>query len=296
MFPRHLMLDYLGSDRGPNQRTIFRHYFRPSPILDDHKTLRQQMRHLFQRMVRMKEQFKVDTVQEREVKITPSKTAAEPFSERSIPYYYNVDEGQNLVRLWNYQKTRLNKHNLIPSYYSDRAEMQTLMRGYDKHSFLRVEGHIGRNYETVLGEIKEKQDRLNLPIKVVGVKLSKTFENINVSYECRFDDLQELYETFKTELNCLLDGQMMFFRGLEVKKESTEEGEGNEGFTNIGMANIEDFRAGSGITATRTEEINIYDSPITGERRYPKSPTLIPLVIYTITWLLGKKKISRFWT
>ncbi|MCW9708165.1 PKD domain-containing protein [Fodinibius salsisoli] len=274
LFPRHLMLDYLGTGQQENKRSAYRHYFQPSPILDGHRDLKREARHLHKRLVNMIEQFEVDMEEDDEIRITPSKTSADPLSTRSIPYYYNVDKVATLLRLWNYQKTRLNKYELIPSYHADeyagRSQVEAAMHHYDSRPFLRIEGHVGRNYERVLGELQNLQNRINVPVKVVGVKLSQTFTNTKVSYECRFEDLQELYETFKTELNCLLDEQMKFFRGLEVKKESAEEEESTGGGS-IGMANLgEEFWADPGIAGFHTEEINTYDSPITGTRRYPK--------------------------
>lgn len=275
LFPRHLMLDLAEPIQGEKQ-SPYRHYFKPSPILEGHRDLKSKARHLHQRLVEMVEQFEVDIEEDDEIRITPSKTASEPIGERSIPYYYNVDDALKLLRLWNYQKMRRDRFQLIPSYhadeYAERTEVQTAMRDYEKYPFLRVEGHIGRKYETVLGELEDKQDQLNVPIKVVGVKLSRTFSNTKVSYECRFDDLQDLYETFKTELQCLLDEEIQFFRSLEVKKKATSEEEKEETTTGTSGTGITGMHtlAGESYMHKTVEKMFPYDSPITGERRYPE--------------------------
>jgi len=279
-FPRHLMLDLAVPDESP-ARSPYRHYFRPSPVLDGHHDLKDKMRFLHRRLTKMTEQFMVDIAEDNEIKITPSKSGFAQLGERPVPYYYNVDEALTLLRLWNYQQTRRNNYLKISSYHADdyaqRSELQTAMMRYNKSPFLRVEGHIGRNYENALAELTETTQRLNLPMKVVGVKLSKTFKNTEVNYECRFEDLQELYETFKTEMVCLMDEQIIFFRNLELKEEENKEAEKEkESIEKDENSNIVATLEGS-VTPlfegfiSNVESKNPYESPLTGERVYPKS-------------------------
>jgi len=280
LFPRHLMLDLAVPYESP-ARSPYRHYFRPSPVFDGHHDLKDNMQFLHRRLFKLTEQFKVDIEEDTEVKITPSKSTWADLGERAIPYYYNVDEALTLLRLWNYQLTRRNNYLQISSYHADeyagRSALQTAMMKYNKSPFLRVEGHIGRKYENVLAEIIELSERLNLPMKVVGVKLSKTFKNTEVNYECRFEDLQELYETFKTEMICLMDEQITFFRNLELKEEEKKEEEkAKENIKKDENNNVFATLEGSvtplfkGFTSN-VESESPYKSPLTGERVYPTS-------------------------
>ena len=271
LFPRHLMLDLAVPDEGP-ARSPYRHYFRPSPILDGHVDLKQKMRFLHRRLSKMTEQFSVDTAEDDEIRITPGKTRLAKLGDRAIPYYYNVDEAKTLLRLWNYQKKLRNKYEHVNSYhaveYAGRSELQSAMMSYHKSPFLRVEGHVGRNYENVLAEVVESTERLNLPIKVVGVKLSKTFRNTEVNYECRFQDLQELYETFKTEILCLMDEEIQFFRNIELTKEKKKTKDEVPKDDSNEFTVVEPLPLRLKALIPQEESDNPYVSPLSGERTY----------------------------
>ncbi|MDX1670855.1 MAG: PKD domain-containing protein, partial [Balneolaceae bacterium] len=225
-FPRHLMLD-LAIPTQTTRRSGFRQYFQPSPIHSGHGDLRSKARLLHQRMVQMVEQFSIRMDRFSEIRITPSESYGSPLSHRSIPYYFDLQTSLQLVRLWSYQKSRYNKQNLIPSYHAEeysshKCALERSLHRMDKYPFLRIEGHIGKNYEQSLAQLERLREELNLPIKVVGVKLSNNFANTGLSFECRFDDLQNLYKTYRTELECLLDEQMLFFRNLKVQKKESK--------------------------------------------------------------------------
>ena len=220
-FPRHLML---GKAIQPEiQPSIFRHRFIPSPIMNQQKELLVQVKIYFQRLVKMVEEMNLALEEFTEIKVTPSAAYSNPISKRSIPFYYNVNNTSQLYRFWSFDKTVKHQANTVLSYHAaqkynstDLFVSEPSFWEYKKHDFLRIEGHVGQKYETVLSNVMSQRERLNLPIKVVGVKLSRRFQNTNVDVECRFDDLENLYRMFVTELRCILVEESEFFRSLDT--------------------------------------------------------------------------------
>ncbi|MFH5885777.1 PKD domain-containing protein [Halalkalibaculum sp. DA3122] len=301
LFERHLMLGPAQPEQR-DQRTPFRHYFQPSPVLNDQKDKRSKVLLLFERMDHMVQGFDVQPVPgtDTEIRITPDRTAEYPLSKRSIPYYYNIKKNVDLVKKWSYRKTKIFKSNRIPSYHSeaynegqhrDNCTVEALLHSNMQYQNFRVEGHIGKPYEQAVDEIDSMRERFSLPIKVVGVKLGRRFDNTKLTFECRFRDLENLYETFSTELRFLLDEEMQFFRGLEVKKktletqktaeekiagEMVEKRAGTSAET--GRKEIDDYwkrkeEEGKKETLLRQKigKMSTYYSPITGTYTYPET-------------------------
>ncbi len=220
-FPRHLML---GKAIQPEEKpSVFRHHFIYSPILDKQQDLLEKVKLYHQRLVKMVEEFNSHAISHKDIKLTPSSSYSEPLSERAIPFYYDVNDTGNLYKLWNFDKKKRMSSDTILSYHAENTYGKNEfvkkpgLWEYKKFDFLRVEGHVGKNYESVLANLLSQQEKLNLPIKVVGIKLSRRFTNTNVDAECRFDDLQTLYNTFITELRCMLLEEAGFFRDLDTE-------------------------------------------------------------------------------
>ncbi len=231
-FKRHLMLGP-ATPTGERERPAHRHYFQPSPILDDYRDQKRKALLLFDRLVEMVKAFDINSVKDGQIKITPDRTERAPLSKRSIPYYYNVEERMNLIKTWNYEKTKLFKWNQIPSYHAEhyntgqhshKCTVEPLSHVHTRYEHFRVEGHVGKEYEDALDTIENLREQYNLPFKVVGVKLSERFENTEMSFECRFEDLQNLYRSHRTELMCMLEEEQKFFNGLDTRREFSGKG------------------------------------------------------------------------
>lgn len=223
LFPRHLMLGKALVENS-NSPSIFRNYFIPSPISNQQKILLEKVKLYFTRIVEMVKNFNGDVLELQDIRITPSTPYAYPLAQRAIPFYYNMKDENGLNRFWNFQNTSQFRSRMELSYhahvYNTNPDEEFIQKPalwyYNQYDFLRVEGHVGKKYETALANILSLQERLNLPMKVLGLKLSRQFDNTTLTVECQFDDLQNLYRTFITELRCVLVEEAEFFRNLDT--------------------------------------------------------------------------------
>lgn len=139
-FPKHLML---GRFTEPVSGNTFRHTFCKSPILGNESQNIARLNSLITRFFLMLSEYSISG---NEVKITPSKMMV-PFSNRSIPYYFKVDD--RLIDSWDFAKTmRLaQKTNLcyftanLSSADHVRNPLKYKLDGFD---FFRIEGHLGK--------------------------------------------------------------------------------------------------------------------------------------------------------
>ena len=81
----------------------------------------------------------------------------------------------------------------------------------EPNNFLRIEGHFGKNVQTVLEAVLSLKESHRLPFEVIALRTGAFDENVDVDLskeECRFQDLETLYETLKSELTCFLVKQV----------------------------------------------------------------------------------------
>lgn len=228
-FERHLLLGP-AEPLGSREHVTRRHFFRPSPIHGPCGEKREKALLLFERAVRMRKAFDPTGAADSGIRITPDRSSDTPLSRRSIPYYYNVEKHRELVRAWNYDKARLSKSNRIPSYHAgiynsadgNCSPVEAHLHAGNRYDQLRVEGHIGKKYDEALAHIDGQRKKYNLPFKVVGVKLSSRFGDTDLSVECRFDDLENLFRSTVADLRCLLDEQIEYFNKLVRQKRNPQ--------------------------------------------------------------------------
>ncbi|HEY9115162.1 MAG TPA: hypothetical protein VIN10_10715 [Bacteroidales bacterium] len=224
LFPRHLMLGKAIVEKN-TAPTIFRHYFIPSPISNQQKGLLDQVKLYFRRMVEMIKDFDLSALEMPDIRITPSPLYAFPLGKRAIPFYYKINDENGLNTVWNFENASKFRSRMELSYHADvyntNSDEEFVQKPalwyYNQYNFLRVEGHVGKKYESAIRNILSLQERLNLPVKVIGLKLSRKFDNTTMTVECQFDDLQNLYRTFITELRCVLVEEAEFFRNLDTE-------------------------------------------------------------------------------
>ncbi len=125
-----------------------------------------ELEQLFQRLVEMTVQFTDDpplpkpskgSKTDEQIRLTPSTLGPVPLSDKAIPYYYLQDGTPPLYQVWNYEKSRQNRANQNLSYRSDEytppaPDFVTNALGYDlePYNFLRIEGHLGKDFQSVL--------------------------------------------------------------------------------------------------------------------------------------------------
>ncbi len=234
LFPRHLMLGALNPPAGVSAG-MYRQAFMASPAVsrcaEDVKELKQ----LFRRLVEMVAQFTntpplpksdIKSTLDLQIRVTPSVLGDVPLSARAIPYYYRENGTPPLYQIWNPEKARRHRANQNLSYRSDEYSppapaFVTTPLGYDllPYDFLRVEGHLGKDYQHVMTTLLTLKEQYRLPIEVIALRSGAYDENMPVDLSkenCRFEDLEALFEALREELLSTLCEGIGYFYDLPV--------------------------------------------------------------------------------
>lgn len=180
LFPRHLML----AQAQPAEEclpSIYRQTFIPSPLLNEQNEIIEKAIMLFTRMYLLVKSFKIPATDEAKIVITPSYEKETFLSERSIPYYYKIDNENQINTVWNYELRRRCKTDLILSYNSKLYKSETtpdfilspLKFNIDGYPFFRVEGYLEKDYESVVNELSSYIEIYNLSFSVIALELSE---------------------------------------------------------------------------------------------------------------------------
>jgi hypothetical protein len=221
LFPRHLMAGVL--DPTAHDAADYRHHFVPSPAVGDCEDRTREVRQLFRRLVAIVESFS-EAPPDKGIRVTPSRWGDAPVSAKAIPYYYDQDGTPPVFELWDPVKTARQRANLNLSYRADQYSpappafvSDALRFDLEPNNFLRIEGHLGKNVQDVLETLLSLKKSHRLPIEVIALRTGAFDENIEVDLskeECRFQDLETLYEALKSELVCFLVKQVEYFYAL----------------------------------------------------------------------------------
>ncbi|MDD1606641.1 MAG: hypothetical protein LUP96_08110, partial [Methylococcaceae bacterium] len=152
----------------------------------------------------------------------PSKLADVPLSDKAIPYYYQQSGKPPLFELWNAEKTQHNRANQNLSYRSYQYQpvapvfiTDPLRYDLEPYNFLRIEGHLGKNYQSVMNTILTLKARYSLPIEVIALRTGAFDNTITVDLtkeSSRFQDLEALYDVLREELlSNLCEGMMYLY-------------------------------------------------------------------------------------
>lgn len=247
LFPRHLLLgEAIGFDEMNSQ---YRTRFISSPVLcccaDDTRAVKS----LFNRIVLMIDNFAIPGIgngafnQQTEIKITPSTLGREPLSEKAIPFYYNTNSGTDPLYLnWNIHRTLRGTASQILSYKSneynttDDFVMNPLKYDIEPNNFLRIEGHIGQDYRSVLAQLDTLKRDNRLPFEVVALSsdtrsifniidalttmdttgsVTSAFE-IMIKNPCCFSDIFLALDQWLNKLLCCLLEQKKYYMALPL--------------------------------------------------------------------------------
>jgi hypothetical protein len=188
-FPRHLFVRYFGENAEPDlsPSTVYRTPYTQPPIYNGNRARLEEVRTLYRRLEVMATQYATPGLAgNNETRITPSSMEARPLSQRAMPFYYPP----TLREWWNPRRRRMGRAEQVYSYhrpamppYNDPLVFH--MEGSD---FLRIEGHIGKPFAEVLGELAGLQKRYNLPFQVVALKIGTEFDEDLFQFEC--EDLE----------------------------------------------------------------------------------------------------------
>lgn len=218
LFPRHLMLGML-QPKPEEHPGKYRHAFLPSPATDNCAELAQTVVHLFRRLVEMTTRFtsepglpppNVEARIDPQIRVTPSVLGDEPIEKRAIPYYYRQNGSPPLYRLWSIEKTRRHRANQNLGYRYDEYQpfapafvSDPLRFDLEPYDFLRVEGHLGKNYQQVLSSLLALRTDYRLPIDVIALRTG-AYDDTQAadgnSAAAYFQDLEALYDSLREEL------------------------------------------------------------------------------------------------
>jgi hypothetical protein len=223
LFPRHLMVGVLAP---ANYDTAdYRHRFVRSPAVGDCVDRTHAVRTLFGRLVAIVDSF-TEKPPDKGIKATPSRWGDAPLSAKAIPYYYGQAGTPPMFELWDPVKTSRGRANQNLGYRADAFVpappafvTEPLRFDLEPHNFLRIEGHLGKNVQTVLEALLALKESHRLPIEVVALRTGTFDENVEVDLAeetCRFRDLETLYDTLKAELICFLVKQVQYFYDLPL--------------------------------------------------------------------------------
>lgn len=252
LFPRHLSLDLAVRD-GATTLSDYRHYFIPSPVMQNNTQLVSELRSLFRRLtllidtfytpaftVGAKAAFRQSGV-DKNIRITPSKFGDLPLSAKSIPFYYKLSSGPDtLLQHWSFKKSLLGQSHKNLSYHAetynstDEEVSRPLLYDLEPYNFLRIEGHLGKPFTAAIQNIIRQKLEFRLPFEVIALGTdiaalrSELRELTGANAEaglrsrttgqklpqCHFQDLESLFDALAAELICSLCREMKYFYGL----------------------------------------------------------------------------------
>lgn len=164
VFPRHLLLGQLAPDGA--FVSAYRNSFIHSPALDGGY---EHLRFLFRKLVVLQNSFLVPGTAA--IRVTPSVYGQAGLTGRAIPYYLAPDP---LYQVWDEEKTLQGQAGQNLSYNAgnsynrtDDAILHPLNYDLEPYNFLRVEGHLGREYTAVQKELLSIIQTNGLPVKLV---------------------------------------------------------------------------------------------------------------------------------
>jgi hypothetical protein len=237
LFPQHLILgefDSTGMIFSEQNRTILM----PSPATAPCESDIAEARVLFERIKVMLQRFDfrpninlpifdrfsliARPTNTPDIRITPFKQGVK-LSKKAIPYYYN-NPSPTLLRLWNPNKTRKNKQQqnlgyFAPSYATDEFVKTPLEYDLEPYNFLRIEGHLGQNYQEVLQQLLELKSKNRLPIDIIALRAGSFDEKTKIDFskeKCHFEDLEAVYDAFREELRCSLGKTILKLGSIKI--------------------------------------------------------------------------------
>ena len=249
LFPLHLVLGAATANTKDFTKDAYRTYFIYSPLFAKQENAISETQFLFRRMQILVSEFVTilpDTRQAAAIQILPGLYKQAPLSQRTIPYYYTVNEsGNELYKYWNYYKTIRNDQASNISYNSnlytgDLAVQNPLLYDIEKYNFFRIEGHIGLNYQTALANILQQRKSYNLPFDVVAISADQLPAG-GALPQCNMQDLDTNFKLLVSEFSCKVHTPFCFITKLPYPPPSSTTVAGtvtNTGGLTVGTVNV----------------------------------------------------------
>lgn len=228
-FPRHLMLGELENiDLGKFDPydyatpTVYRHHFVSSRILNHQSTHLQKAKMLIERLKHMMSSLDFTDIITGDfgtepIKMIPDKLCCSTLGERHIPFYYNPTGTELLTRFWNFNYTIQNRPYENRSYFASSYVPSSLppdvqanlinsqLFDIRHHALLGIEGHVGKELQPVIEELKNLRKRYNFSFDILALKLDTSFNQVVLAEDNLIADLQALYLVERNEIVCCLE-------------------------------------------------------------------------------------------
>jgi len=220
-FPKHIMLGEPNIEYQPLP-PAYRHRFYPSPLVSHKPDAISRSVSMMKRLELMILQFEPGEVNT--IRITPSGDYDKPLEDRAIPFYYG--KPKELSKQWNHSRSLQSREKDNLSFHANKydppvpdASLNPLDYDIDGFNFFRVEGHIGKNFRTVMRELDKLKEEKGIPIDLVAVRLGDVkLSDINLEdFEAHFEDLNTILQAFQAEISCLLGDGSRFFSGFSPR-------------------------------------------------------------------------------
>lgn len=218
LFPKHLALGILG-DTSPIPSCDYRQCFIESPILNHKDAQMRRSLFLYNRLVQMIQHYEYEEKNVTALRVTPSVSYKGALGERSIPAYYAAG---SLNEEWDYDKFRRNETGKHLSYFAATVDpngpanvLNPLDYDLDKFDFFRVEGHIGKTYESAYGQLNKLCQDKDLPFDILGLQLDNNPRLVIPKWDFTPPHLDTVFELQKFKFSNYLDKMKSYNDELE---------------------------------------------------------------------------------
>lgn len=184
-FPTYLMLGCIGEEKYAEK---YRHYFQNTPVFNQYERQINKVQILFKRAVLMSENFGAYS---KEIKITPSGNLTSPLGKKAIPFYFfdpNGKVNEDILACWNPDLTLKNRHYENLWYHHDLSMSWVKGKEYlvnpikyqlDKHTYFRIEGHVGQELFKTGEQLSYLRYNYNLPFEILPINVSGVIGDID---------------------------------------------------------------------------------------------------------------------
>ena len=203
-FPKHVLLGAVGAV--PLDLDADRTGCYPSPLAGAGRQTFDRARFMLRRIDALIMGF-TPISQALPVTITPSRTDDRPLDERAIPAHYGPAPATSrpIHRAWSYDLERrgLAEFNYSASktvFTPKGAAAEPLVASIAAATFLRIEGHVGRDVQAAMNAINTHITSSNLPFAVRAVLLHADRTKLTVKPGIRYNDLHRIHELLRHDL------------------------------------------------------------------------------------------------
>ncbi|UYQ93539.1 hypothetical protein MKQ68_00295 [Chitinophaga horti] len=215
LFPKHLALG-LVVDSSPVPSCHYRQCFIESPILNHKDAQMRRSLFLYNRLVQMIQHYQYEEKNVNVLRVTPSVSYKGAIGARSIPAYY---EAGSLNEEWDYDKFRRNETGKHLSYFATPSApphiANPLDYDLDKFDFFRIEGHVGKTYESVYGQLNKLCQDRDLPFDILGLQLDNNPRFVLPKWDFTPPHLDMVFELQKFKFSNYLDKMKSYNDELE---------------------------------------------------------------------------------